>query len=210
MPPPKRAAGASEARASLVALLESEGASHDSARRIVDELLSCGLSPARARVWLSNGNRCYPIAVPGWAWRQVPTHAIEEGRADLVLEHAERFAASSENERVIAMSLSCDMDDVSRLTGQDPQRAATIRAVLKLLRKQLGTDTRVYDVIFSYRWPPLAEVTRENIAGIHANKGPRMIDLVLERKEASLLKHLEADEVDLQDLLANGLLQVGF
>jgi hypothetical protein len=191
MPPPTRT---ERARASLIALLESEGADRDPAQRIVDELLSCGLTPAQARVWLSNGNRCYPITVPGWAWQQVPTHAIEDGCADLVLDQARRFAAASEDERAISVALCCDLDDVSRLTGQDPQRAATIRAILALLRKRLGTDTRAYDVTFSHM----------------DSHGSRMIDLMLQGAEGSLLERLEANEVDLQNLLANGLLEVGF
>ena len=197
---------ASTTQDALIALLRDEGAEPATSERIVDALLTSGLSAAQARVWLTNLNRAHPIStgkgmtVRGeWIeFQQVPTHAIEDGDAQAVLDEARRFAHATDDERRISWLLACDMAHVARLTGHSADRAATIRAVLDALRDRLGTDARVLDAVFTQ--PRLGPDTC----------GPRMIDTMLEGRAEELLAAVTDDEIDLQELRSTGLLQVGF
>lgn len=86
-------------------MLQREGASPDEAGRIV-QLLSGRLTPDKMHVWLSDPKKSHPVPdpeaakkledaglVPGGEYNWTPVNAISAGKAQLVIDEAERYAA---------------------------------------------------------------------------------------------------------------------
>jgi len=80
-------------------------------------------------------------------WRQVPTHAIEAGRADAVIAAAEEFAAATPDERYISQTLVCELDGVRRLTHGDPDRTAMVVDIARRLKTALRKEVHVNEVV---------------------------------------------------------------
>src|SRR6476469_5055093 len=94
----------------------------------------------------------------GWFRRESPekvvativelgdTAATAQGKADVVLEAAQDFAAASEDERTISRLVWSSLDDTRRLTGCSPERAAVIAGIARTLRERVGKDELVCGV----------------------------------------------------------------
>jgi hypothetical protein len=126
-------------RDAILEMLRTEGATDAEATRIVEVLEQAGLNAAAMRLWLSHPRRAYPvrigIVVAGVEWKQVPTHAVESGRADAVVAAAEKFAAATADERFLSRTLLCDLEGVRRLTRGDPDRTAMLVDLARRLKK---------------------------------------------------------------------------
>ena len=121
-------------RDTILDMLRREGATEQEATQIVAALEQAGLNPPQMRAWLAHPFKAYALSIgmmlaPDVEWKQVPTHAIEDGRADAVLAAAEEFAAASAAERYISRTLLCELDGVRRLTHGDPDRTAMWRTL---------------------------------------------------------------------------------
>jgi hypothetical protein len=139
-------------RDSILAMLRAEGATDPDARRIVDALADAGLNPPAMRVWLDHPQRAYAVSTgvtlaADVEWRQVPTHAIESGRADAVIAAAEEFAAATPDERYISQTLVCQLDGVRRLTHGDPDRTAMVVDIARRLKAALHKEVHVNEVV---------------------------------------------------------------
>lgn len=191
----------SDAYARLVEDLVSAGGSASTAEATVNTLRGAGLTASQARVWLTNSRRGHPVWTPGWAWQQVPVHAIGDGHQDIVLAAARRFAAATFDVRELARAFGCDVESAKRLCGGDPQRARTMHDIVRVLREHLS-DAQISEVVFVRPRRPGSDIP-DRLA-------PRMIDEMYDGNEEALLHRLRDGEVDLQDRLQNGLLHPSY
>lgn len=139
-------------RDTILAMLRAEGATDADATRTVDALAEAGLNPPAMRVWLGHPQRAYTVSIgvmlaADVEWRQVPTHAIEAGRADAVIAAAEEFAAATPDERYISQTLVCELDGVRRLTHGDPDRTAMVVDIARRLKTALRKEVHVNEVV---------------------------------------------------------------
>ena len=104
----------------VVATIVELGAPAATAQGIVDALLAAGLTATEAKIWLFDGDRGYPHNVPWEMGDQVimlksgSRSMIEQGKADVVLEAAQDYAAASEDERTISRLFWGSLDDAMR------------------------------------------------------------------------------------------------
>jgi hypothetical protein len=151
-------------RQEVTALLVGEGATEPQAARIIAALDAAGLTPPRMRSWLANPDRSYGVSVGfeifGVDFRQVPTHAIEDGHVDAVIAAAEEFAAASADERYICLTLVCRLDDARRLTHENPQRTAMVKRIAELLHSRLRKDVAVHEALKTTLSGDLEDLTR--------------------------------------------------
>lgn len=139
-------------RDTILAMLRAEGATDPDATRIVEALEEAGLNPPAMRVWLDHPQRAYTVSIgvvlaAGVEWKQVPTHAVEAGRADAVIAAAEEFAAATPDERYISQTLICELDGVRRLTHGDPDRTAMVVDIGRRLKNALRKEVHVNEVV---------------------------------------------------------------
>jgi hypothetical protein len=175
-------------RDAVLAMLRAEGATGAEAIRIVQALENAGLKPPAMRIWLDHPRRAYSVnagvVVAGVEWQQVPTHAIEAGRADVVVAAAEAFAAATPDERYLSQTLLCDLDGVRRLTHGDPERIAMVvdiaRRLMKALRKQVHVN----------------EVVQQLLAGCFGADETRLIDWMLDERLPDALEAIRTGRVD--------------
>ena len=168
-------------------LLRSEGATAEEATRIVRALEAAGLEPSRMKAWLSHPQRSYGVSVgamiQGVDFKQVPTHAIEGGRADAVIAAAEDFAAASADERFISLACLCDLDAVRRLTHGDADRTAKVVRIAKILTQRMRKDVLVNETLQTTFSGDLEDTTR-------------LVDWMLDERLDQALSALESGELD--------------
>jgi hypothetical protein len=178
-------------RVDVVALLLAAGADPDSAERIVGALERAGLDPPRMRTWLRHPRRAYsvhPAAVviadeetwPG----AIPTHAIEMGRTGAVLTAAQDFAAADPDERAISSTFLCTLEQVRRLTHEDPARTEQVAEVARLLIARLGKDTIVNEVL------------QTRLSPRQDPEGTRLVDCLLDHRLTGVLQDLRSGQLD--------------
>lgn len=185
--------------ATVAELLVAHGADPTMAARIVETLMRAGQSAAEARAWLAHPARGYPVTtgdveVAGETFpvRQTPIFAVENGAAETVLAAAEEFAAASEDERFIARWFGGNVQDVRRLTGGDAARARVVAQIAERMKNELRKPEHVAEGAQTVLPHP---------------DGRRMVDVILDGGEGSILTEVDARQIDLQALLADGELE---
>lgn len=172
------------------------GADPGDAATIVAVLSRAELSPAQMRRWIKPEQN-YSIdsgrRIQGVPWRTAALFLIEDGRADLVIEAAEEFADATPTERWISSTLcGRHLDEVRRLTREDPDRTERVRAVLTHLLAQLRTPTRVDECLCS-TFPS-------------GDWFSRPIDCLLDDRFAAMADLLLSDDFDPWQHLERGML----
>lgn len=175
-------------RETVVALLRAEGASADDTEAIVAALERAALNPPQMRAWLSHPQKAYNVAIGikfgHVEWRQVPTHAIERGRADAVRAAAEEFADASRDERYISRTMLCELDAVRRLTHADPERTAMVVRLAGLFKAALKKEIHVYYAV------------QQVLSGTYDGDPTRFVDLMLDDRLPAALAAVESGEID--------------
>jgi hypothetical protein len=175
-------------RETILDMLRREGATDAEATRIVEALEGAGLSPPAMRVWLDQPQRAYAvrigIVVAGVEWKQVPTHAIEAGRADAVIAAAEEFAAATPDERYISQTMLCDLDGVRRLTHGDPDRTAMVVDIARRLKNALRKEVHVNEVV------------QQVLSGSFDGDQTRLVDWMLDERLADALEAITTRRTD--------------
>lgn len=96
------------------------------------------------RAWLSHPSKAYNVDVGkrllDVVWKQVPTHAIEDGHADKIIAAAREFAAASPEDRRLSRTFLCELDGVARLTHGDAERRAKLMRIAELLLNSLKKE----------------------------------------------------------------------
>jgi hypothetical protein len=184
-------------RDDVLALLREGGASEAQAERIVAALAAAGLAPPRMRSWLSHPERGYSVSVGfvlmGVEWMQKPLHAIELGFADAVVEATEEYAAASPDERFIALTCACDLQQVRRMTHGDPDRTAMVVRIARLLLARLRKDVHVHDTL------------KTTLSGDYDDL-TRLADWMTDERLPAALEALESDALDPVALHATGMI----
>jgi hypothetical protein len=183
-------------------LLIDAGATRELAHEIVSVLSSAGLPASRIRTWLAHPERGASIQtgtvmIDGehLPRRQTAIFAVEDGHADLVLAEARRFASATQDERAIALCLGQEMARIDALTGSDARRAATIVHVLDVLKKRLGKDVHVADLVQTE---------------IPAWDRARIVDRFITGREQEVLDALTAGRIDVDQLHKDGMVVLGW
>jgi hypothetical protein len=176
-------------RDTVLDMLRTEGATDREATRIVDALEQAGLSPPQMRAWLDHPQKAYSVSIgivlAGVEWRQVPTHAIEDGRADAVIAAAEEFAAASSEERYISRTLLCELDGVRRLTHSDPARTAIVVDIARRLKNALRKEVHVNEVVQQVLSGSLVDGDQT-----------RLVDWMLDERLADALEAITTGRID--------------
>ena len=174
-------------------LLREEGASDEDATRIVSALERAEVPPPRMRAWLASPDRAYPVStghvVDGVDFKQVPVHAIEDGRADVVVQAAEAFAAASPDERFISLTCLCGLDAVRRLTHDNPERTAMVVRIAEILRNRLRKEVLVNETLQTPLSGDFEDTTR-------------LVDWMLDERLPDAVRALETAELDPVELHA--------
>jgi hypothetical protein len=117
-------------------------------------------------------------------WKQVPTHAVESGRADAVLAAAREFAAATADERYISRTLLCELDGVRRLTHGDQGREAIVVEIARRLKSTLGKEVHVNEVV------------QQVLSGSFDGDRTRLVDWMLDDRLPDALAAIEAGRID--------------
>jgi len=176
----------------VVATIVELGAPAATAQGIVDALLAAGLTATEAKIWLLDGDRGYPHNVPFEMGDTVimlksgSRSIIEQGKADVVLEAAQDYAAASEDERTISRLVWGSLDDTRRLTGCSPERAAVIAGIARTLRERVGKDELVCGVAQTV---------------LPGTEDRRIVDRLLDGEEHAIRDELDRGELNPKALL---------
>lgn len=182
-------------RADIVTLLTKEGAVTEEAEAIVVALERAELNPSQMRVWLADSARAYNVSVGatvlGVDLKQVPTHAIEGGRADAVQGAAERFAAAAPEERMLCRTFLCDLDAVRRLSRGEDERLQLLCEAAGLLRGKLKKDIAV------------SEALQTTLSG-NFDDTTRLVDWMSDDRLAEAVEALRTGAIDVVELRKQG------
>jgi hypothetical protein len=94
------------------------------------------------------------------------------------------FAAADPDERAISSSFLCTLEQVRRLTHEDPARRQQILEVARLLIARLGKDTIVNEALQTLLAP------RQD------PEGTRLVDCLLDQRLTVVLQDLRSGQLD--------------
>jgi len=171
-------------------MLRTEGATDAEATRIVHALEGARLDPPAMRAWLDHPRKAYSVSIglvsplAGVEWKQVPTHAVESGRADAVVAAAEEFAAATADERYLSQTLLCDLEEVRRLTHGDADRTAMVVDIARRLKNALRKEVHVNEVV------------QQMLSGSFDGDQTRLIDWMLDERLPDALEAISTGRID--------------